>query len=221
MPSPIRICFLLLASALLVGSCKSVDKVLFQPSPAALVDRLPSLEIAVENGPLDQSTGASLEDAQRLFERDVRMNLSDPEDTARYGYARLLVKEARTVRTGKVLQSLQMLTFMTPSLLGVPLEWYETDLKAAVQIISAKGDTLATYTGAGKSRVRVAMYHGYPQTQAHRLADMEALRLALAHIKPQLDLDAARLREALLTAGKVRGYSAAAAPPDGSARVEP
>ncbi|GAB3839103.1 hypothetical protein GCM10028821_41810 [Hymenobacter jeollabukensis] len=190
--------------ALLLPGCKSADRVMFQPSPAALVERLPSLEITVDNGPLNTSAGALPEDPQRLFEREVRMNLSDPEDTLRFGTAQLQVVDCRTKRTGKVLQGLQMATFMLPSLLGVPLEWYETDLKAAVQIVSAKGDTLATYTGRGQSRVRVAVYHGYSQTQAHRVADLAALREALAQIKLQLDNDSGRLRGALLAAGPIK-----------------
>jgi hypothetical protein len=213
----LAVCVLLL----LLSGCKSVDRVIFQPTVRALSDRLPSLEIAVDNGPLSDSDGAYPEDAQQLFEREVRMNLSDPEDTARFGYARLRITEARTVRRGKVLQGLQMMTFMTPALLGVPLEWYETELTAAVQIISARGDTLASYAGMGKSRVRVALYHGYPQTQAHRLADLEALRLALARIKPQLDLDGQRLRAQLLSAGPVRGYSGAGPGPTSTAQAHP
>ncbi|RTQ46229.1 hypothetical protein EJV47_22115 [Hymenobacter gummosus] len=217
MPSLFRFVLPLLAPALLLGGCKSVDRVIFQPSPASLADRLPSLEIAVDNGPLLDSQGAYPDDAERLFEREVRMNLSDPEDTARFGYARLQVTQVATARRGKVLQGLQMLTFMTPSLLGVPLEWYETELRANMQIVSAKGDTLGRYTGLGKSRIRVAMYHGYPQTQAHRLADLEALRLALAQMKSQLSLDAQRLRGQLLTAGRVARQPAetgATAPPE-------
>ncbi|GAB2952942.1 hypothetical protein GCM10027048_17640 [Hymenobacter coalescens] len=188
---------------MLYTGCKSVDGVLFQPSPVALSERLPSLEIAVDNGPFNNSQGALPEDAQQLFEREVRMNLTEPEDTARFGFAHLQIVEATAERRGRFWQGLQMLTLMTPTLLGVPVEWYETDLRATVQILNAQGDTLATYRGQGKSRVRVAMYHGYAQTQAHRLADLEALRLALGQIKPQMEMDAARLRRGLLTAGPI------------------
>ncbi|KAA9332445.1 hypothetical protein F0P96_13310 [Hymenobacter busanensis] len=206
----------------LVG-CKSADKVLFQPSISALSTRLPSLELTVDNGPLANSAGAWPEDPQKLFEREVRMNLTDPEDTARFGYAKLVVTEAATNRVGRALQAFQLATLMTPSLLGLPLEWYQTDIKAELQILSAQGETLATYSGVGKSRIKVAMYHGYSQTQAPRLADLEALRVALAQIKPQLDLDAARLRSALLTAGPINHgtLEAADTPENGSQNPEP
>ena len=68
---------------------------------------------------------------------------------------------------------------MTPSLLGVPLEWYRTNITAEVQIINARGEVIGTYTGTGRSKVRVAMYHGYGQSKAARLSDVQALRLAL------------------------------------------
>ncbi|WP_400191827.1 hypothetical protein [Hymenobacter sp. B81] len=201
-----RSLLLLLLAALptwFLAGCKSVDKVLFQPTPAALADRLPSLEVTVDNGPLAQSDGAWPDDPQKLFEREVRMNMTEPEDTLRYGYAKLLITEVSTDRQGKVLQALQLITLMTPSVLGVPLEWYHTTLKAEMQIVDARGEVLGTYTGTGESRIKVAMYHGYSQTQAPRLADVEALRLALAQIKPQVSLDAARLRDQLLAAGPV------------------
>ena len=65
-----------------------------------------------------------------------------------------------------------MLTLMTPSLLGIPLEWYRTDVKAEVQIIDSRGEVIGTYAGRGRSKVRVAMYHGYGQSKAARLADV-------------------------------------------------
>ncbi|OON68805.1 hypothetical protein B0919_11515 [Hymenobacter sp. CRA2] len=185
--------------------CKSTDKVLFQPSPMALSSRLPSLEVRVDNGPLDSSEGAQPEDAQQLFEREVHMNLTEPEDTARFGTAVLQVQQCRVVRRGRVLQAFQMLTFMAPSVLGVPLEHYEAELQATVQVLNAKGNILGTYSGRGTSRVRVALYHGYSQTQAPRLADVAALREALAQIKPQMEVDAERLRAALLATGPIGG----------------
>jgi hypothetical protein len=56
--------------------------------------------------------------------------------------------------------------------------------------------------GTGNSEVKVAMYHGYSQTTAPRLADVIALRGAMAQIRPQLDTATARLRPLLLERGK-------------------
>ena len=211
MTPPHHLVLALAAPLLLLGACKSADHLIFQPSPAALTERLPALDVTVEATPLLEAAGALPDDPQRLFEREVRMRLSDPEDTARYGTAQLQVLECTSRRTGHALQALQMATLMLPSLLGVPLEWYESDLSAAVQIVSTKGDTLATYRGRGQSRIRVALYHGYSQTQANRVADLAALREALSQIKLQLDNDAGRLRGQLLADGP-RPRSAADAP---------
>ncbi|GAA4374028.1 hypothetical protein GCM10023186_05170 [Hymenobacter koreensis] len=174
---------------------------MFQPSSVALSSRLPSLEVSVDNGPLNNSDGAWPDDAQTLFEREVRMNLAEPEDTIRFGYARLQITEVANNRAGKALQAFQLMTLMTPALLGVPLEWYRTAVKAEVQIVNSRGKVLGTYAETGESSIRVAMYHGYSQTQAPRLADMEALRQAIAKIKLKVEVDAVRLGSELLTAG--------------------
>ncbi|AYA37052.1 hypothetical protein D3Y59_08290 [Hymenobacter oligotrophus] len=188
---------------LLASGCQSVDRILWQPSRLSLNNRLPSLEIRVDNGALAQTDVSLPDDAEKLFEREVRMNLSDPEDTLRYGYALLQVTHAAIERSSKGLQVLQLVTFMLPSLVGVPLEHYQSQLTAQVQIANARGQVLATYTATGASRVKVAMYHGYSQSEAPRLAEVAALRGALAQIKPQLEQDASRLRLALLGAGPV------------------
>jgi hypothetical protein len=112
-----------------------------------------------------------------------------------------VVRKVRTVRTGRSLQSLQMLTMLIPSVFGVPLEWYRTTLHADVQISDASGNLLGTYSGVGTSNVKVAMYHGYSQTEAPRLSDIIAMRGALAAIRPQLDTAAARLRPLLIAGG--------------------
>lgn len=196
-----RFAWLPTAALLLLGGCKSADQVVYQPSPLALTDRLPSLEVAVEESSLALAPGARPDDAHRLFEREVRMNLSDPEDTARFGYARLQIRESSVARRGRFWQGLQLATFLTPALLGVPLESYESELTAVVRILSAQGDTLGAYTAVGRARVPVAFYYGYSQGQAHRVADLTALRAALARIKPQLAGDSRRMREELLAAG--------------------
>jgi hypothetical protein len=164
------------------------------------------MELVVDAGALSSDEeGALPEDVEKLFEREVRMNMSDPEDTARYGFATLQIQESNTVRTGRGLQILQLVTMMTPSLLGVPLEWYETELTARVSIRNARGKVLATYIGTGTGRVKVALYHGYSQAEAPRLANVAALRQALAQVKQQLNFDAARLRGDLLATGSLKG----------------
>lgn len=188
-----------------LGSCKSTEKAVFQTvrsNNSVALGRLPSLEAVVEPGPLSTTDGALPDDASKVFRQELSFHLAESQpDTVKYGYAKLLVTQAQVQRTGRALQAFQMLTLMTPSLLGMPLEWYRTHVKAEVQIINAKGEVIGTYAGTGHSKVRVAMYHGYSQTKAARLSDVQALRLALDQIRPQLDAAADTLRQQLATSG--------------------
>ncbi|WP_046242944.1 hypothetical protein [Hymenobacter terrenus] len=170
---------------------------------AAISNRLPALEILADQGPLAMNDGALPEDPLNLFQQECRINLTEATDTATYGYAKLVVKKVRTLRTGRAMQGLQVLTFMMPAVVGVPLEWYKTTLQAEVQVSDAAGNLLGSYSGTGTSEVKVAMYHGYSQTSAPRLADIIALRGAMAQIRPQIDTATARLRPLLMAGGTV------------------
>ncbi len=186
-----------------LGACKSV-KGTFSATPTATISkRLPPLEITADPGPLAMNDGALPEDPLRLFKAELQRNVLEPTDTATYGYARLVVTKVKTVRTGRSLQAAQVITFLIPSIFGAPLEWYKTDLQAEVQMMNANGELLGTYTGKGTSNVKVAMYSGYSQTEAPRLADVIALREALAQIRPQLDTASNRLRPLMMAGGQV------------------
>ena len=188
---------------LLAPACVSVKTMMKSTASAALATRLPALEILADQGPLAMNDGAQAEDPLKLFQQECHMNLTEPTDSATFGYAKLVVKKVRTLRTGRGLQGLQVITFMIPTVIGVPLEWYKTTLQAEVQVSDAAGNLLGTYAGTGTSEVKVAMYHGYSQSTAPRLADIIALRGAIAQIRPQLDTATARLRPLLLAGGKV------------------
>jgi hypothetical protein len=197
---------LVLAAApalLLAPACVSVKNQMRSTPTATISSRLPALEVLADQGPLAMNDGALPEDPLKLFQQECHQNLTEPTDTATYGYAKLVVKKVRTLRTGRGLQGLQVLTFMVPAVIGVPLEWYKTTLQAEVQVSNAAGDLLGTYSGTGTSEVKVAMYHGYSQTAAPRLADIIALRGAMAQIRPQLDTATARLRPLLMAGGTV------------------
>ncbi|MET4107239.1 hypothetical protein [Hymenobacter sp. UYP22] len=197
--------------------CKSTEKAVFQTirsNNSVALGRLPKLEAVVEPGPLSmaESEGALPDDASKVFRQELSYHLAEPqEDTVRYGYAKFTVTKAEQQRTGHVFQAFQMITLMTPSLLGIPLEWYRTNVTAEVQIINAQGEVIGTYTGTGRSKVRVAMYHGYSQSKAARLSDVKAMRLALDQIRPKLDADADTLRLQLATAGPVEQITGSAA----------
>ena len=202
----LSLCFL---AFLGLTSCKSTEKAVFRTirsNNSVALGRLPKLDAVVEPGPLNMTEGAGAypDDAGKIFRQELTYHLAEPQpDSIRYGYAKLLVTQAEQQRTGRLLQAFQMLTLMTPSLLGIPLEWYRTDVKAEVQIINAHGEVIGTYSGTGRSKVRVAMYHGYGQSKAARLSDVQGLRLALDQIRPKLDADADTLRQQLVTSGPI------------------
>ncbi|NVO30289.1 hypothetical protein [Hymenobacter lapidiphilus] len=209
---------LFLLAALSLGSCKSTEKAVFrtvQSNNSVAVGTLPRLEAVVDAGPLTtNSEDGYPEDPHKVFRKELSYHLAESAatgldvglDSVQYGYAKLQITQATQQRTGRVLQIFQMLTLMTPSLLGIPLEWYRTDVRAEVQIIDARGETIGTYTGQGRSKVRVAVYHGYGQGHGHasRLADVQGLRLALDQIRPQLEQAADTLRQQLLSTGPVQ-----------------
>ena len=206
---------LLLLAALSLGSCKSTEKAVFRTirsNNSVAVGTLPKLEAVVDAGPLSTSSEDGYpEDPSKVFRQELSYHLAESAasldvglDSVQYGYAKLQITQARQQRTGRLLQVFQMLTLMTPSLLGIPLEWYRTDVQAEVQIIDARGEIIGTYAGRGRSKVRVAMYHGYGQSQAARLADVQGLRLALDQIRPQLEQAADTLRQQLLGTGPVQ-----------------
>ncbi|WP_345126885.1 hypothetical protein [Hymenobacter antarcticus] len=199
-----QLALLALAPALLAApACVSVKSMMKSSPATAIATRLPALEILADQGPLAMNDGALPEDPLKLFQQECRLNLTEPTDSATYGYAKLVVKKVKTLRTGRAIQGLQVLTFMVPAVLGIPLEWYKTTLQAEVQVSDAAGNLLGSYVGSGSSEVKVAMYHGYSQTTAPRLADIIALRAAIAQIRPQLDTAAARLNPLLLAGGTV------------------
>ena len=201
---------LILPFTLLLIGCRSASQIMAKSEVDIIESRLPALELAVDPGPLMATEGAYPDDPEKLFNTEMKRNVLEPADSTVFGYAKLQVTKADVTRKGKGFQAIQMLTLLTPSLLGLPLESYCTDIQAEVQIMDAQGHVLGTYTGSGKSNVRVAMYHGYSQSKAPRLADVEALRQALSQIRPQLANDADTLRQQLLHTGPVETIIGAA-----------
>jgi hypothetical protein len=190
----------LLGLMLFSVGCRSLDKALFVMPTAAMTPKLPALQVQTDAKPLQSSGGAAPEDAQKLFQLELQRNLMEPKDSALFGVAKLQITTADTKRAGKGLHVAQLALLLTPTVLGIPLEYFRTNLKAELQIIDVNGNVLGTYQGKGSSNIRVAMYHGYSQKGAPQLADVEALRQALNEIRPQLAADASTLREQLILA---------------------
>ncbi|QIL77384.1 hypothetical protein [Hymenobacter sp. HDW8] len=194
--------FFLLSGIILAG-CKSADKVLFKATPASLTSRLPALQVDVDNSLLMVSEATEYDDARKMFEQELNQNIIDADDSTKFGYVKLQIMEASVSRPRRAVQVFQMMTLLTPSMLGVPLGWYCSRVRAEVQLYDAHGELLGTYAGTGQSSVRVAMYHGYSQSDAPRLADIIALRHALDQIRPQLEVDAAALKTEFANRGPV------------------
>ncbi|UOQ96684.1 hypothetical protein MUN81_15725 [Hymenobacter sp. 5317J-9] len=182
-------------------ACVSAGPALWQVPPAANAHRLPPLEAVAELGALARTDATQPAELLQLWKSELHANLAETAIPQAFGYARLQVTRANVRRTGRALQTLQMLTLLTPSLLGVPLETYRTTLTAQLQVLDADGNVLGEYEGTGTSAVKVAMYHGYSQAEAPALSDAEALRMALAQIRAQVDTAADRLRPRLLAGG--------------------
>ena len=187
--------------ALGAPACVATNHALQSIPSAANTNRLPAMESEVEMGALVNTDATLPEDLQRLFQSELDHNLADPTGATSFGRAHLTVTQARVLRKGRVLQAFQVLTMLAPSVLGLPLETYQTTLTAKLQIRDAHDNLLGEYVGKGQSKVTVAIYYGYSQLKAPALSDAVALRMALAQIRPQLDSAANRLRPLLLASG--------------------
>ncbi|MBU6121943.1 hypothetical protein [Hymenobacter siberiensis] len=189
--------------AFATAACVAPGHVL-QHLPSAVNNHLlPPLEPTVATDALNNIDSASHDDRLRLFQNEIYRNVAEPTSMTSLGSALLQVPEVEVKRTGRMLQVVQLLTMLTPSLVGLPLETYQTTLTARVQIRDLQGKVLGEYEGHGQARVQVAMYYGYSQRHAPGLSDALALRMALAQIRQQLDTAATRLRPLLLAAGPV------------------
>jgi hypothetical protein len=58
----------------------------------------------------------------RLFQNEIYRNVAEPTTMQSYDTANLEVSKAAVERTGRALQMVQLVTMLTPCLLGVPLE---------------------------------------------------------------------------------------------------
>ncbi|MFC6223339.1 hypothetical protein ACFP2F_08820 [Hymenobacter artigasi] len=184
-------------------ACVAPGHVLQHLPSAVNTHLLPPLEPVVATDALSNADSTSHDDRLRLFQNEIYRNVAEPTSMTSLGSALLQVPEVEVKRTGRVLQVVQLLTMLTPSLVGLPLETYQTTLTARVQIRDLQGKVLGEYEGHGQARVRVAMYYGYSQGSAPGLSDALALRMALAQIRQQLDTAATRLRPLLVAAGPV------------------
>ena len=207
-----------------LGACVAPANVLQHRASSMNEHMLPPLEPSVEMGALNSIDGTTPDDLMQLFRNEIYRNVAEPNGMANAGSAQLQVTAAEVHRTGRALQMVQLTTMLLPSLLGVPLETYQTTLTARVQIFDVHGRVLAKYDGEGTAKARVAMYYGFAQHLAPRVSSALALRAALAEIRQKINLDAPLLGRHLMVAQRAAAAvppgasSVAALAPDGAAR---
>ena len=100
-----------------------------------------------------------------------------------YGTASLKVIKAAVERTGRALQVVQLVTMLTPCLLGIPLETYRTIITVCVQIRDVRGRALGEYEGQNTSQTWVVLFYGFSQRLAAGVSNALALRMALVQIR--------------------------------------
>ena len=83
--------WLLFAPLLLAPACVPVKSMMKGTPSAVISTRLPALEIYADQGPLAMNDGALPEDPLKLFQQECHVNLTEPTDSATYGYAKLVV----------------------------------------------------------------------------------------------------------------------------------
>ncbi len=219
---------LLLLSALSLGACRSIRSGDFH-AKNALPERLPRLGLLVHErsfleafdhelgsewvvsprpyGPEPwfayETTDQALEDVFHLLGNELNDNLNQPEGV-RYGHARykLLHYDRRNPGWGWLIPSVG--TLWTANLLGMPYANLRSELELQLEITDAEGKVLLRYVAPGVGKAKIALYYGYPQSQAIRKANLLALKDAMQHIKQKMAADVPMLTERLLAAGAIK-----------------
>lgn len=220
--------FLFLLSVLSLGACRMLRNSDFHAAPP-LPQRLPNLgllvhersfleafdmelqrEWVVSPGPYGpdpwyeyETTDQALEDVFHLMQNELADNLNQG-DGAKYGHARfkLLQYDRRNPGWGWIIPSIG--TLWTANLLGMPYSNLRSDLELQMEITDATGKVLLRYVAPGTGKAKIALYYGYPQSQAIRKANLLALKDAMAHIREKMAADVPMLTESLLAAGTVK-----------------
>lgn len=216
------LCRLILISILLTA-CRSIPFEEFR-SEVRNPQLLPALHIAIDSLSLetfywhDQTTydyiddewhtqlykypyvrDIRVQDAIMLFERDVKDNLTNPRGN-KYGYitCKIVTGECRYSAVNALLS---LATLFIPNLFGLPFNNHMTHLEIEVEVYDTRENLVARYDATGYSKVPIALWRGYRTSDAYRLSNMKAFKLALEDIKKKIAQDFEEINQKLLISG--------------------
>lgn len=216
------LCRLILISILLTA-CRSIPFEEFR-SEVRNPQLLPALHIAIDSLSLktfywhDQTTydylddewntqlykypyvrDIRVQDAIMLFERDVKDNLTNPRGN-KYGYitCKIVTGECRYSAVNALLS---LATLFIPNLFGLPFNNHMTHLEIEVEVYDTRENLVARYDATGYSKVPIALWRGYRTSDAYRLSNIKAFKLALEDIKKKIAQDFDEINQKLLISG--------------------
>jgi hypothetical protein len=143
-----------------------------------------------------------IQDAITLYERETKENITNPLGPV-YGFIHYKIPVSYIRHRGTGLFVLSSFMLMLPNVLGLPFGDYETNLEVEVEILNANRQLIGRYTGASQGRAPVAMWWGYTSSDAQRMSNVKAIKLAMNDIKKQIDKDHEHLHTELLASGPV------------------
>lgn len=133
-----------------------------------------------------------VEDVANIFLKEVNDNIADlstAKNGKGYGTIALDINAA-VCGEGSVWPVVSKLTLGTLNLFGMPYSYRSEQIDVSVCIYDAKGDLIKRYVTSAGDKVWVALYYGYDDDEALRLAAASALKQALAAIRQRIGIDA-------------------------------
>lgn len=210
---------LLIATATLLGSCRSIKPSDFH-SGKPMQNRLPNLGLLVhersflgafheeylkyllpdeEDNPWFgmEVTDHALDDVFRLMQNELDDNITDAHGKP-VGNVRLKLLDYSRPWKGMGWLIPSITTLFVVNYLGMPLAVIHSELELQLEITDSKGKVLIAYTARGSGKSPQALYYGYTASDAIRRANLNALKDAMSKIKVLLSEDAPELTQKLL-----------------------
>lgn len=197
---------------LFCAGCKVVQLSDFNIQPV-LSTKLPALELLSDNKSSINAAypaypyyydGGVLPDAATLYSKDLEENLTNPVGE-KYGYAQFKTLVAQSGMHGLGWYALSLSTMDIPNILfGMPWGVGKTNLEVEMQILNSKKEMIAKYKAEGSAKIPIALYHGYGMMGAIKMANITAVKMALANINAQVEKDAAMIKAKLTESGAIK-----------------
>lgn len=182
----------------LLTSCKSWDASKISVKKEPLSPKILTLDKKIED--MMNATVITSSDQMKIFSKEVEENLTDPYGD-KYGFV-VMKQNIIKVNMGIGWALLQGFTGAVPLLFGVPSGGWRYKIEVELRFMDSQNKLIGKYSAIGKGSAKVAMYWGYSGLNAMRKAYVDAINDAFNQIRPQILVDATRLNEKLLSAGK-------------------